>query len=459
MKGNQRQEALNKELINYNPKRWRFNMPFKDYRFKIEDTVPALSGAIGKVSLVAAFAMAWAAGLSIADPTFVAENVRLEIVIAGLFTVLFCGFFNPYAGPPGTLAPLIPVVSVMALAGVHPLPLGILIGAIGLLISLFKFFCRLIRVNGEGTKGGIILLFGILGIISSLEGLQNWAAEAQAASLFVLLLVAGIALYLLLTRLGLKWLVIPACAVLALLLAAAFGLFPFFKTEPGLPILSPDVWWNQKWGIGFGLNMQNFIKAVPYALLAVVLWPMDALAITTIQEKCYPPEAKNAVICLDSTYTIVSLRNIVGTVLGGSQIAAVWRSFMIPLGIVKRPVGASALMLGLLGIAFGLFGFPIDVAIFPPLLWLVLIFGVYVPLIEVGLSTIKTPASAQTAAICVIGGVAINPVVGWIFAVLAENFGIIRDPGGSRQISKNDKLITGVLAVAVIMAFIFSNPA
>ncbi len=27
----------------------------------------------------------------------------------------------------------------MALAGVHPLPLGILIGAIGLLISLFKF--------------------------------------------------------------------------------------------------------------------------------------------------------------------------------------------------------------------------------------------------------------------------------------------------------------------------------
>lgn len=446
---------MHDDLISYNPKRWRVNLPLKDYGFRLEDTVPALAGAIGKVALVAAFAMAWAVGLGITDPTFIAENVRLEIVLGGLLTLIFCAFLNPYAGPPGTLATLIPVVPVMALSGVHPLPLGILIGVFGLIIAALRYFSKLVQINGEGTKGGIILLFGFLGISSSVENLKTWADSTHAPYVFMLLLAIGLVLYILLSSLGAKWLVIPLCAAVALAVSALYGLLPSFETGFGLPIISPDVWWNQKWGIGYGLTPENFIRATPYALLAIVMWPIDALAITTIQESSYPTEAQKAVIDLNATYTIVSIRNIVGTVLGGSQIAAVWRSFIIPLGIVKRPVGGSALVLGILTIGFGILGFPIDVAIFAPLLWLVLIFGIYVPLIEVGISKIKSLATAQIAAVCIVGGMAIDPVIGWIFSVFTENFGVIKEIHCERTVSKHDKIITGALVVIVTVTYLF----
>lgn len=45
-----RHAKLEKDLIEYHPKRWRLNNP---YTFRREDFVPALSGAIGKVALVA----------------------------------------------------------------------------------------------------------------------------------------------------------------------------------------------------------------------------------------------------------------------------------------------------------------------------------------------------------------------------------------------------------------------
>lgn len=457
MKGRElRQKILNKELIEYNPKKWRLNTPGKDYKFKVEDSVPALSGAIGKVALVAAFAMAWATGLNITDPGFVAENVRLEIIIAGIFTIIFCAVLNPYTGPPGTLATLIPVVSIMIIAGVHPLPLAILISVMGLIISGRKYFCKLININGAGTTGGIILLFGFLGIASSIDNLKNWAGSSNIDVVFPLLLVTGIVLYILLSRMNLRWLVIPVCAVAAITISAVFSQFPSFKTGLGLPVVDPGIWWNEKWGIGFGLNVENFVVAIPYALLAVVMWPIDALAVTTIQESNYPADAKKAVIDMNATYMVVSLRNIVGAFLGGSQISAVWRSFMIPLAIVKRPVGASALILGVLSVAFGLLGFPIDIAIFPPLLWLVLIFGIYIPLIEVGIAKINNAASAQIAAVCIVGGIAINPVIGWILAVFTENFGIIKDKSCNRVVCRKDKLLTAGLVIVVAVTYLLS---
>ena len=66
-----RQEVLRKELIAYSPKKWAVNIPGKHYAFKIEDWIPALSGAIGKVALLAAFSVAWAKGLGIVHPDFV----------------------------------------------------------------------------------------------------------------------------------------------------------------------------------------------------------------------------------------------------------------------------------------------------------------------------------------------------------------------------------------------------
>lgn len=448
-----RQTVLNRDLMQYRPKKWRINIPFKDYTFRAEDFVPALSGAIGKVSLVAAFAVAWAAGLNIGDPSFVTENIRLEIVLAGIITILFSAVLNPSAGPPGTLAPLIPLIPAMAAAGVHPLPLGILIGAIGLAISAFRYFSRIVQINGTGTKGGILLLFGFLGISSSVQNLKAWADQSAMPDMLMILLAAGLGVYILLGRFNAKWLVIPACAIAAIGITALFGLYPRLETGVGLPIINPNVWWTQKWGIGWGLSMDNFIKALPFAMLAVVMWPIDGLAIRAIQETNYPKEAQNAVFDMDSTYTIVSLRNIIGTLLGGSQISAIWRSFMIPLSIVKRPIGASALVLGIFGVFFGILGAPLDIMVFPPLLWLVLIFGVYTPLIEVGLNTIKNAATAQIAAVAIIAGIAVNPVIGWAAATLVENFQIIKDSESLRVITAKDRYITAGLLIITVTAF------
>lgn len=452
-----RQERLNKDLISYNPKRWCVNIPFKDYNLRIEDIVPALSGAIGKVALVAAFSVAWAQGLGLKDPTFVIENIRLEIVVASILTIIFCAFLNPSAGPPGTLAPLIPLVPVMVASGVHPLPLSILIGFIGIVISGFKYFDKIIALNGPGTRGGIILLFGIMGLISSLDNLKNWANDSGVSGLTVVLLVACIILYLLLSRFQLKWLIIPTCALAALLISGLYGKYPVFETTMAFPIINPDVWWNEKWGIGWGISLGDFIKALPFAILAVVMWPLDALAVKTIQELNYPKEAKKAVFDMNATYILVSIRNIIGAILGGGQIAAVWRSFMIPLGVVKRPIGGSALILGIMGLTFGLFGVPIDIAVFPPLLWVVLIFGVFMPLLEIGLNTVKSIATAQIASICLITGLAINPVLGWVVANLIENFKIIGAAENNIKLSQSDKVMTTVVAVAAVISYILAN--
>jgi hypothetical protein len=450
-----RQEQLEKDLIEYAPEPWKFNFIGKNYSLKVEDFIPALSGSIGKVALVAAFAIAWQLGFEIVDPTFVTENVRLEIFIASVLTILFSSILNPTSGPPGTLAPLVPLIPVMITSGVHPLPLSILIGVLGLILCLTKSFSKLVTLNGAGTKGGILLLFGLLGITGSLDSLRKFTTQSNAPALFYVLIMAGLFLYLLLSRAKLKWMTIPLTVLLSILISAIFGIFPTLKTPMGLPILDPFLWWNEKWGIGMGLTVQNFVRAFPFALLAIVMWPIDALAIQTIQEDSYPKEAKKAIFDMNATYLVVSLRNILGAMMGGSQIAAIWRSFMIPLAIVKRPIGGSALILGVVGISFGLLGFPIDIAIFPPLLWMVLILGVFIPLVEVGLSSIKTPISAQIAAICVIAGLAVNPVIGWVFSIFVENFNVLKDKS-VRTLSKNDKIITLALVAITVIAFILT---
>ena len=448
---NRRQKILDRDLEQYDPQQWKVNIPFKAYNLRVEDVVPALSGAIGKVSLAAAFAMAWAAGLKIIDPTFVTENVRLEIVIASIFTLIFSAFLNPAVGPPGTLAPLIPIIPIMISAGVHPLPFSILVGAIGLIIALFGCFTNVVKINGPGTKGGILLLFGILGITSSLDKLRVWTNGSHHENLLFVLLSVGIVVYLVLNKLNVRWLIIPVCALLALLVSYLFGLSPVFETSVALPIINPDYWWNVKWGIGYGFTIKNFLVAMPFAMLVIAMWPIDALAIRTMQESNYPVNARKAIFDLNATFIIISIRNMIGAILGGGQISAVWRSFMIPLAVVRRPIGGSALLLAILGICFGILGFPIDISTFPPLVWLVLIFGVFVPLVEIGFSTLRNMASIQIAVICLILGIGLNPVLGWSFALLVENFRIISAKEDDRVVGVKDKVITvAIFAISII---------
>jgi len=72
---NTRDEYLEHELQIMQPKRWRPNLPFRDYRFEFEDTIPAMAGTIGKVVMVGAIAATFAAPLGLSG-AFVLENVR-----------------------------------------------------------------------------------------------------------------------------------------------------------------------------------------------------------------------------------------------------------------------------------------------------------------------------------------------------------------------------------------------
>lgn len=449
-------DELEADLNAYNPKQWGINLPFRDYRIRWEDLIPALAGAIGKISLVAAFAMAWATGLGISDPSFVTENVRLEIVVASVFALIFSVVLNPSAGPPGTLAPLIPLVPLMVSAGVHPLPFAILISLIGFIFARNGYFHEIVNINGIGTKAGILLLFGIMGITSSLQKLQVWTINNNQSSMFIILMLLGSVLYIVLVRLDLKWLIIPAGALLSLIVSAVYGLLPSFETGLGLPIINPAYWWNHKWGIGFGMTIQNFVAAIPFALLVMTMWPIDALAVKTLQENNYPPTAKRAILDMNATFIVVTIRNLIGALLGGAQTAAVWRSFMIPLAVVKRPIAGSALFLGLFGIAFAVLGFPIDISVFPPLVWLVLILGVFAPMLEIGLGTIRDSSSVHIALICIILGIGINPVIGWSFALLIENMNYIHNSEAKRNLTKRDKILTVIIFIVSFISFWFT---
>ncbi|MEW9094811.1 MAG: DUF3360 family protein [Clostridiaceae bacterium] len=450
-----RNDILTEELINYNPKKNGFNIPTKDYTVRIEDIIPALSGTIGKIALVAAFAMAWAKGYNISNEAFVTENVRLELIVGSIITIIFSAILNPYAAPPGTLAPLIPLIPLMASLGVHPLVLGISIGVLGLIIARFKFFDKIIELNGAAARGGIILLFGIMGIISSVDSLSTWTSTKNN-SILIILIMLGVIAYLVLNKMNLKWLMIPVTAAIGILIPAFYEIYPEVKAVPAFPILNPKVWWFDIWGLGFGFTVINFVKALPFALLAVVMWPTDGIAIKTLQESNYGPKAKKSIFHMNSTFALASMRNIIGCFLGGAQTAAVWRSFMIPLSIVKRPIGGSAFLLGISGIAFALLGFPIDIAIFPPLIGLVLLFGVYIPLVEIGLNTLKTSAQKQIAAISLLTGLAINPVIGWVTAIVIENFNIIKDDDMKTELSSGDLKITVVVAIVATLTYLIS---
>ena len=94
-----REAYLEHELQIIQPKRWRLNLPFRDYRFEPEDLIPAVAGTIGKVVMVSAVAAAFAVPLGLPD-TFLPQNVRYELLIASIFIILLSGLFLPTSNLP-----------------------------------------------------------------------------------------------------------------------------------------------------------------------------------------------------------------------------------------------------------------------------------------------------------------------------------------------------------------------
>jgi len=421
MRIKQRYDTLESALNGYIPKRWSINIPFRDYTIKWIDLVPALAGIIGKLSLVAAFASGWANALGIFDANLIADSVRLELMIASTAALLLCALLNPYAAPAGTLAPLIPLIPAMAAAGVHPLPFAILVSLFGFVFAKTGIFNMLVRLNGPGAKAGVSLLFGGMGVVHAVQKLHLWAQSYQRPHFTLIILFAGALLYLLMRRAKIRWLVIPVCVIAALTTSAAFGIFPLITAQIGLPVFDPAFWWIHRWGVGFGLSIRNFISAIPFVILVLTMWPVDALAIKVLQERNYPSTARRAIMNIDDTFILITVRNLVGAVFGGVQTAAVWRSFMIPLAVSKRPIGGSALLLGLIGILFAVLGAPVDIAIFPPLVYMVLIFGVFTPMFEGGWECVENARILIIAISCLAMGVVFAPTIGWGTALVLEN--------------------------------------
>lgn len=419
-----REQIINDDLKSWPVKGWGLFLPGRDYKMRLEDAVPALSGAIGKVSLVAAFALAWAEGYSIVFPGFTAEIVRLELFVASLFLIIFSVFFHTHLAPPGTLAPMISMIPFMVAAGVHPLSLGVLIGLFGIILSLVKAFPKVVALNSTGTRGGILVLFGLMGIQGSLSRLWLWSS---GTILFWTLAIAGLICFLLLLKLKKAWLTIPACLIAALVFSALYGQKPEFATLPSLPQLNGFIWWQERWALGSAFSPGKILSALPFALLAVVMWPLDATAIQTMHHKQFYPYEKKVIFDLNASFFIISLRNLLGSVLGGAQIAAVWRSFLIPLGVVRRPIPGSALFLGVFCLLFTFIGYPIDLAVYPPVLHLVLIFGVFVPMLLAGLQTAKSRSAWILVGWVVASGYLIHPLFGWLSGVMLGRLPFFRE--------------------------------
>lgn len=385
------------------------------------DLVPALGGLIGKISLIASFALVWATELNIDNPNFVFNNIRLEIIIASIIVLVFAIFF-PDTAPAGTLAPLVVLIPVMVRFGAHPFILSILVGILGIISIKTNIFNKLLSLSGDICKISLTLMFGISGIILSVQKLLSFF-ENRMLPFFLLIIILGV-IYSLLLYFKKAWLIIPIAAAVSLLFAYSFGT----KIDTSISNIdtlqfNPIYWWEEVWGIGFGFNIITIFKTLPFALFIILLWTIDTLSIQAIIHS--DSEKEQEAININRSFIAVSIRNIIGGIFGGAQTASLWRSFLIPLHMMKRPMRNSAILLGVIGILAGITAIPIKILYFPPLVWTVLMFGIFLPFIITGIKGIKQVKNVKSKIIIIplsVVGIIFNPILTWLASILFEKF-------------------------------------
>mgnify|MGYP001221651588 CR=1 FL=1 len=451
-----REEYLEHELTIMAPKRWRPNLPFKDYRFEFEDLVPAIAATIGKIVMVAAVAGAFAIPLGL-DNAFVIENARFEMLIAAvLFVILINGFFNPTANLAGTHGPLIPLIPLIVAAGGHPMAFGIMVGVLGFMLGVSKGGSLLAKLTSKGVCGGLLLYLGFVGITGQVKALYTWAGGFDKAYIAFVIVFATILMYAYLEHVRLRWLAIPLGALLAAIIAFALGA-PFeFKTEPGIPNLSPAYWWGENTGWQLGLpDFQNFLAVAPFAVLAVAMWSPDFLGHKVFQELNYPKRSEKVLMNIDDTMIVAGARQVVGTALGGGNLTSSWGTYMIPAAIAKRPIPAGAVLTGLFCVIAALWGYPMDLAVWRPVLSVALLVGVFVPLLEAGMQMTREGKTSQSAAVVIFSSTLVNPAFGWSLTMLLDNLGLIGDKERGQEMGHMHRwviptivfvLLTGILA-------------
>jgi hypothetical protein len=444
---------LEHELSIMSPRRWRINLPFRDYSFELEDLVPALAATIGKIVMVAAVVAAFAGPLGLGND-FVVENVRFEMLIAALlFVILFSGLINPNANLAGTHGPMIPLIPLIVASGGHPLALGLMVGLLGLLLSISKGGSKLMALTSDGVRGGLLIYLGAMGLLSQIKALTAWANGLDMGHIAFAVILATIIMYALLARLEMRWLSIPLGSGLAFLIAIALGA-PFeFVTEPGIPHLSPSYWWGETTGWQMGWpELHHFVSVAPFAVLAVAMWSPDFMGHRVFQELNYPKKANKVLMNVDDTMAVASVRQAVGSVLGGGNLASSWGTYMIPAAIAKRPIPAGAVLTGLFCVIAALWGYPMDLAVWDPVLRVALIVGVFMPLLEAGMQMTRNTTSSQSAGIVVFASAFVNPVFGWSMTMLLDNLGLIGDKERGRKLRLMDRWVIPGITFAILLA-------
>ena len=438
---NSRDEYLEHELQIMQPKRWRPNLPFRDYRFEFEDAIPAMAATIGKVVMVAAIAATFASPLGLSD-AFVLENVRYELLIVAFFIILFSGFILPTANLAGTHGPLIPLIPIVVAAGGHPMAFGLLIAAFGLILAISKGGTLLAKLTSKGVCGGLLLYLGFIGITSQVKKLFAWAEAIDMTHIAFIVIFSTIILYAMLEHFKKRWLAVPLSCILGGAIAFALGA-PFeFHTAPGLPNMDPMYWWGEDTGWMLGLpTLESFVVVLPFAVLAVAMWSPDFLGHQVFQKISYPKRTEKVQMNIDDTMLSASVRQTFGSLLGGANFASSWGTYIVPAAIAKRPIPAGAILTALFCIIAGVWGYPMDLAIWQPVLCVALIVGVFIPLLEAGMEMTRVGRTTQSAAIVVFASSLVNPAFGWSLTILLDNLGFIGCKERSKELTRMSRWI------------------
>ncbi|WP_157073892.1 DUF3360 family protein [Moraxella oblonga] len=445
-----RDAYLRHELQIMKPKRWKINLPFKDYRFEFEDAIPAMAGTIGKIVMVGAMAAAFATPLGLGED-FILQNVRYEMLIAAILVLIFSGLFLPTSNLPGTHGPLIPLIPIVVAAGGHPLAFGVLIGVFGLVMALLKGGSLMSKLTSNGVAGGLLLYLGFVGTIGQVKNMIAWADKIGLPHIAFIIILATIVMYALLEHWQKRWLAVPVGCALAGFLAFILGA-PFeFHTEPGLPPLSPAYWWGENTGWTLGLpDAKAFIVVFPFAVLAVAMWPPDFLGHKVFQQISYPKHSERTHMNIDDTTITCSVRQIIGSVLGGANFTSSWGTYMVPASIAKRPIPAGAILTATFCIIAAIWGYPMDLAVWQPVLSTALIVAVFVPLLEAGMEMTRAGKTTQSAAIVVFASALVNPVFGWSLTMMLDNLGLIGDKKRSVELGFMGRVVIPVAGFAIL---------
>ncbi|WP_019672165.1 DUF3360 family protein [Psychrobacter lutiphocae] len=447
-----RDEYLDHELQIMQPKRWRPNLPFRDYRFEYEDTIPALAATIGKVVMVGAIAATFAGALGLGDH-FILENVRYELLIVSFFVILFSGFILPTANLAGTHGPLIPLIPIVVLAGGHPMAFGLLIGLFGLLLAISKGGSLLANLTSKGVCGGLLLYLGFIGTTSQVNKLLAWAETINMPHIAFIVILGTIVLYAILENYNKRWLAVPLSCFLGGVTAYLLGAPFHFETGPGIPELSPMYWWGETTGWKLGLpNLESFMVVLPFAVLAVAMWSPDFLGHQVFQKISYPKRTEKVIMNIDDTMASASIRQIAGSVLGGANFTSSWGTYIVPAAIAKRPIPAGAILTALLCIIAALWGYPMDLAIWEPVMCVALVVGVFIPLLEAGMEMTREGKTTQSAAIVVFASALVNPAFGWSLTVLLDNMGLIGSKERSAGLSRMSRWIIPAFMFVLLTA-------